>query len=119
MFFFSLGYLALAFSFYCDGLPSVLTFQLGFQGFKWPNGWLCRMIPFCLSCFSIFTTILHHLLQLYIMMQLHNMSYIMINIIYESSHSSLSILLNISSNHNKFHLLEVLINTLCTLTQTL
>jgi len=62
---------------------------------------------------------MHHLLQLHTMMQLHNMSYIMIKGIHESSHSSLLILFNISSNHNKFHLLEILINILCILNQTL
>ena len=44
---------------------------------------------------------------------------IMIKAINESIHSGLPILLNISLNYSKFHLLEVLINTLCTLTQTL
>ena len=43
----------------------------------------------------------------------------MIKVIHESSHSNVPILLNISLNHSKFDLLEVLINTLCTLTQTL
>jgi len=62
---------------------------------------------------------MHHLLQLHLMMQLHNMSCITIKAIHKSSHSSLHVLLNISSNHNKFHLLEVLINDLCTLTRTL
>jgi hypothetical protein len=43
----------------------------------------------------------------------------MIKAIHESSHSNLHIFLNIISNHNKFHLLEVLIYTLYTLTRTL
>ena len=47
------------------------------------------------------------------------MSSITIKAIHKSSHSSLAILLNISLNHSKFYLLEVLINTLYTLTQTL
>jgi len=41
MSFFSLGYLALPSLFDCDGPPSMLTFQLGFQGVERPNGWLC------------------------------------------------------------------------------
>jgi len=47
------------------------------------------------------------------------MSSITIKAIHESSHSSIPILLNISLNHSKFYLIEVLINTLYTLTQTL
>jgi hypothetical protein len=62
---------------------------------------------------------MHRVLQLHIMIQLHNISYIMIKGIHESSRSILHIVLNISSSYNKFHLLEILINTLYTLTQTL
>jgi hypothetical protein len=36
--FFSLGYSTLPSSFFYDGPPPVLAFQLGFQGFKGPNG---------------------------------------------------------------------------------
>jgi hypothetical protein len=36
--FFSLGYLALPSIFFYDGLPLVLAFQLGFQGFEGHNG---------------------------------------------------------------------------------
>jgi len=62
---------------------------------------------------------MHHLPILHIMMQHHNMSYIMIKAIHESIHSSLPILLNISLNHSKCHLNKVLINTICTLIQIL
>ena len=55
--FFSLGYSTLPYSFCYDGPPLVLAFQLGFQGLKGLNSWLCRLVPFCLSCFSTFTTI--------------------------------------------------------------
>ena len=43
----------------------------------------------------------------------------MIKAIHKFSHNSLPNLINISLNHNKFHLFKVLINTLCTLTETL
>jgi hypothetical protein len=43
----------------------------------------------------------------------------MIKVIHKSSHNSIPVLLNISSNYSKFHFLELFINTLCILTQTL
>jgi len=41
MSFFSLGYSIFTSSFGCDGPALVLAFQLGFQGAKGRNHWLC------------------------------------------------------------------------------
>ena len=41
VFLFSLGYLTLPASFYYDGPPPMLAFQLSFQGFERLNGWFC------------------------------------------------------------------------------